>query len=185
MWFSRWYNLANIQPPVSNVTFDDHTSCGQSVSNLLMIVMLKFLIEFYQPTEWKMEISWLFSIFHIHLQNSRMIGKWKFGGSFLFSISQVHHWPYGMVKPLRGLKDWLQWFYSLFWLDSGLVFDMKLNKKLQFVYFKCQLHPSTCSLTTPKPHPLHLHSRGACLPNRACAPQGGGFSKDLNSLYVM
>ena len=52
-----------MQTPVSNTTFDDHTESGQSVSHVVMNVMLTLQINLKkkQPTEWKMVILWLFS----------------------------------------------------------------------------------------------------------------------------
>ena len=49
--------------------------------------------------------------------------------------------------------------------DSWLLFDMKIRVKPQQVYLIYQPHPSTCFLTTPRPHPLLLHRRGCVLPS--------------------
>ena len=102
MWFSQWYNLANIQPPVSNVTFDDHTESGFLWPICLHCCNdcdVKFLDRVLQNSQqngkWESRCYFLFSI--SHLQNSQEIEK--YGGIFLSSISQAHRWPYGKTCP--------------------------------------------------------------------------------------
>jgi len=68
-------------------------------------------------------------------------------------------------RKLRGLKAWIQYFYHVFWPDPFLLLDMKTEVKVQRIYFICQPHPSTCSLTTPRPHPLPLYRKGRVLPS--------------------
>ena len=71
--------------------------------------------------------------------------------------------------------------WSHFCHDSWLLLDMKIQAKLQRVYFVCQPHPSTCSLTTPRPHPQLLHGKRH-VPELSWAPlvvQGGILSHGL------
>ena len=79
----------------------------------------------------------------------------------------INLFPTAMSVPslLRGPKAWLQCSYHVFRPDSWLLFDMNIQVILQRIYFIYQPHPSTCSLTTPRPHPLLLHRRGRVLPS--------------------
>ena len=81
-------------------------------------------------------------------------------------VSRNHtlHTNFACSKQLRGLKAWLQ-CYHVFQPDLWLLFDMKMQVIPQKIPFLYQAHPSTCSLTTPRPHPLLLHRRGRFLPN--------------------
>ena len=65
--FSQWYNFANMQTPVSNVTFDDHTESGQSVPHVVMTVMLTLQINFKKKTADRMENGC--GYFHITMTN--------------------------------------------------------------------------------------------------------------------
>ena len=72
-------------------------SCGQSVSNVVITVMLSFLINFYKAAN-RMEDGNLVVVLYFPypiIQNSQQSEKWKSGGWFPFSISQAHHSPYG------------------------------------------------------------------------------------------
>ena len=82
-------------------------SCGQSVSNVVITVMLTFLINFYkQPTKWKMEIWWLISIFHIPLYKTASVVKnGNLVVAFHFSyLVQAHHSPYGKISELDSIS---------------------------------------------------------------------------------
>ena len=69
---------------------------------------------------------------------------------------------YSQLWLPRRLKDWIQCFYFVFWPDQYMT-DVRhqgtyvhVHLKATLIYFKWQLHPPTCPLTTPC-HSLSLH----------------------------
>ena len=99
VWFWEWYNLANIQSPVSNVAVDDHTESGFLWPICLQCCNncdVKFLDQF--------------------LQNSQQNGRWKSGGCFLFSISHY-------TKQPAEWKMEIWWLLSIFHI-SGTSFTL-------------------------------------------------------------
>ena len=74
-------------------------------------------------------------------------------------------------SELRGLKAWFQYFCHVFWPYPCLLLDMKTQVRVQRIYLICQPHPSTCSLTIPRPHPLLPYRRGRVLPSFSKHPR--------------
>ena len=96
-------------------------------------------------------------------------------------------WPY--ARNWAKIMGWALFCGWALFPDSWLFLDIKIQVKLQTVYFIYQPHPSTCSLTTLWPHSLLLRRRGGCSPKLPWAlsiVQGGGLSDglELSEQYV-